>query len=182
MLLSQRCPIQKSAYCMTIYFTFWKRKTMEMENKSAFVRGWEWLITKGTHKDYFKLMTLYCTALGRRNLTTHFVKTQSIVHHRVQLSCACVCMLSRVWLCSSMECSLPGSSVHRISQARILERLAIPFSSGSSWSRGQTCISCIGRQILYHWATWVIYAFFNESILERMHTVTDEFNCIINIW
>ena len=52
-----------------------------------------------------------------------------------------------------MDYSPPGSSVHRISQARILEWVAISFSRGPSWSRDQTCISCIGRQILYQWAT-----------------------------
>ena len=35
-------------------------------------------------------------------------------------------------LCDSMGCSLPGSSVHRILQARILDWIAIPFSGGSS--------------------------------------------------
>ena len=56
-----------------------------------------------------------------------------------------------------MDCSLPGSSVHWISQARTLEWVAISSSRGSSPSRDQTCISCIswiGRQILYHCATW----------------------------
>ena len=38
-------------------------------------------------------------------------------------------------LCSPMECSSPGSSVHGILQARILERIAILFSRGSSWPR-----------------------------------------------
>ena len=47
----------------------------------------------------------------------------------------------------------PGSSVHEISQARILEWVAISFSRGSSWPRDRTCIPCIVRQILYHWAT-----------------------------
>ena len=35
-------------------------------------------------------------------------------------------------LCDPMDCSLPGSSVHGIFQARILEWVAIPFSRGSS--------------------------------------------------
>jgi len=51
-----------------------------------------------------------------------------------------------------MECSPPGSSVHGISQARILEKVAISFSRGSSWLRDWTCVSCIGRWSLYHWA------------------------------
>ena len=51
------------------------------------------------------------------------------------------------------DCSLPGSSVHGILQARILEWVAVPFSRGSSRPRLNLhllCFSCIGRQILYH--------------------------------
>ena len=44
-------------------------------------------------------------------------------------------------LCDLMECSQPGSSVHGILQARILEWLAIPFSRGSFWPRDWTCVS-----------------------------------------
>ena len=46
-------------------------------------------------------------------------------------------------LCDSMDCSPPGSSVHRILQARILEWLAIPFSRVSSQPRDRTWISCV---------------------------------------
>ena len=52
-----------------------------------------------------------------------------------------------------MDCNLPGSSVHGILQARILEWVAISFSRGSSQPRDRTCIpyiSCIGKQVLYH--------------------------------
>ena len=42
-----------------------------------------------------------------------------------------------------MDCSLPGSSVHGIFQARILERFAIPFSRGSSQPKDQNQVSCI---------------------------------------
>ena len=55
-------------------------------------------------------------------------------------------------LCDPMDCSSPGSSVRGISQARTLEWVAISYSRGSSRPREQTllsCISCIGRQILY---------------------------------
>ena len=47
---------------------------------------------------------------------------------------------------------LSGSSVHGVFQARILEWVAISLSRGSSRPRDQTCVSCIGRQILYQWA------------------------------
>ena len=46
-----------------------------------------------------------------------------------------------------------ASSIYGISQARIPECVAIYFSWGSSRSRDQTSFSCIGRRILYHWAT-----------------------------
>ena len=57
-------------------------------------------------------------------------------------------------LCNPMDYSPPGSSVHGILQARILEWGAISFSRGSSWARDQTCISWVsytGRQVLHHW-------------------------------
>ena len=47
----------------------------------------------------------------------------------------------------------PGSSVHGILKAEILEWVVISSSRGSFWPRDRTHISCIGRQILHHWAT-----------------------------
>ena len=44
-------------------------------------------------------------------------------------------------------------SAHGISQANILEWVVLPFSRGSSQSRDQINVSCIRRQIFYHWAT-----------------------------
>ena len=54
-------------------------------------------------------------------------------------------------LCDPMNCSLPGSSVHRISQARIPEWVAISYSRGSSQLKDWIRILCTGRWILYHW-------------------------------
>ena len=56
-------------------------------------------------------------------------------------------------LCNPMNCSPPGSCVHEIFQARILEWVAISFCRRSSQPRDQTRISCIGRQMPYLWAT-----------------------------
>ena len=67
----------------------------------------------------------------------------------------CCCSVSR--LCPTVwdptDCSPPGSSVHRILQPRTLEWVAIPFSRGSSQLRDWTHVFCIGRRVLYHWAT-----------------------------
>ena len=51
-------------------------------------------------------------------------------------------------LCDPKDCSPPGSFVHGISQARILEWVAISFSRGYSQSQDQTCISCIAGGLL----------------------------------
>ena len=50
-------------------------------------------------------------------------------------------------LCDPMDCSLPGSSVHGIFQARVLEGGATAFSRGSSQPRDQTWVSrIVGRR------------------------------------
>ena len=48
-----------------------------------------------------------------------------------------------------MDCSPPGSSVHGIFQAKILEWIAVSYSRGSSRPGERTRVTCIGRQILY---------------------------------
>ena len=56
-------------------------------------------------------------------------------------------------LCDPMDCSLPGSSIHGILQARILEWVAISFSRGSSQPRDQTRVSLIAGRRFNLWAT-----------------------------
>ena len=66
------------------------------------------------------------------------------------------CLVTKLCLtlCYFMDCSSSGISVRGILQARILEWVARSFSMESSQLRDWTCISGIGKQILYHWATW----------------------------
>ena len=72
--------------------------------------------------------------------------------HGVLQARLCVCVSSVVSdSLRPMDCSPPGSSVHVIFQAGILEWVAISSFRGSSQV---SCISCIGRQILYYGATW----------------------------
>ena len=77
--------------------------------------------------------------------------TLSISSHppKVKVSVAQLCPT----LCDPMDCSSPGSSVHGILQARILEWIAIPLSWGSSWPRDQTWISYISGRFFTTWAT-----------------------------
>ena len=77
-------------------------------------------------------------------------------YHVMTNQCVLVIQLCPT-LCDPMDYSPPGSSVHGILQARILEWVAISFSRGSSQHRCQTrvsCISYIGRWIHYHCTTW----------------------------
>ena len=72
----------------------------------------------------------------------------------------CMSVHARLVMSDSLrphDCSPPGSSIHAIFQARILEWVAIFYSGGSSWSRNQTYISgtsFFGRWVPYHCATW----------------------------
>ena len=56
-------------------------------------------------------------------------------------------------LCNPMDCGLPGSSVHGILQARILEWVAILSSSGFSQCRDRTWVSCFADRFFTIWAT-----------------------------
>ena len=56
-------------------------------------------------------------------------------------------------LCDPMDSSLPGSSVHGILQARILEWVAIPFSRESSWPRDWTWVSRASGRFFTVWVT-----------------------------
>ena len=66
-----------------------------------------------------------------------------------------VCLVAQLCptLCDPMDCSPPGSSVHGISQARILEWVAISFSRGSSQPRNRTSVSRIAGGFFTIWAT-----------------------------
>ena len=72
--------------------------------------------------------------------------------------CVCVCVCRCVQLFATSYTSSPGSSVHGISQARILEWVAISFSRGSSWPKDRTHVSCIAARCFTVWArreaTW----------------------------
>ena len=82
---------------------------------------------------------------------------------------AVVYLLSHVQLCATpyTVCNPPGSNVHGIFQARILEWVAIPFSRGSFQPRDQTIIS-FSRWVLYHWVIREAL----EYIVERLKTTT----------
>ena len=101
-----------------------------------------WKIT-GPRAMTWQVFLLYCTVTCSPHVDLH----------------ACSVTQSCPTLWDPMDCSPPGSSAYGISQARILEWVVISSPMGSSQCRDRThvyCISCIGRQILHHWATWEV--------------------------
>ena len=84
-----------------------------------------------------------------------------------------MCVLSCVWLCDPLDCSPPGCSVHGISQARIL----LPFPSPRDLPNpgikpmSLACVSCIGRQILYHCITWKAQGYIQFSSVQSLSRV-----------
>ena len=78
-------------------------------------------------------------------------------------------LLSRVQLFETpMDCTLPGSSIHGIFQARVLERVAISFSRGSSQPKDWTWVSCIANRCFTIWVTrepWWLYG--SQQIMEN---------------
>ena len=79
------------------------------------------------------------------NYLIHFPPTKWKKESEVTKSC--------LTLCEHMECSPPGSSIHGIFQARVLEWIAISFCRGSSWTRDWTQVSCIAGRRFTFWAT-----------------------------
>ena len=80
-------------------------------------------------------------------------------------------------LCYPVDYSLPGSSIHRVFQARILEIVVISYSRGSSWPRNQThvsCISCISRH-LYHCTTCEAH---NIDNLDEVYKFSETLNIL----
>ena len=81
--------------------------------------------------------------------------SRHLCKHRYIRPCVCVCSVTKLCLTplNPMDCSPLGSSMHGISQAKILEWVVISFSRGSSRLRDQTQVSCIAGRFFTFWAT-----------------------------
>ena len=83
------------------------------------------------------------------------LRTADVLGTFIVSVCVCVCALSRfshVWLCDPVDHSPPGSTVHGIFWARILQWAAVSSSGGSSRPRDQTWTSCIAGRFFTAWA------------------------------
>ena len=107
-------------------------------------------------------------------------------HHSEKVTVLVAQSYPTVW--DPVNCSLPGSSVHEILQARILEWVAIPFSRGSSWPKDQIWVSCIAGRFFTVWATRevsykvikiILTIFFCHTFLSPWLIFLLEYNCFI---
>ena len=97
----------------------------------------------------------------------------------MNIESSCLSPQSYATLCDPVNCNPPGSSLHGIFQAKILDRVAVFFSRGSSWPRDGThvsWVSYVGRCILYRWATWD----FNEHI--HVNLSENSLLCFFNLY
>ena len=109
-----------------------------------------------------------------------FVKEQENLNYPSSCVCVCVCVCILVaqscpTVCDSMDCSPPGSPVHGILQARILEWVAISFCKWSSWPRDITKVSLIAGRFFTIWATGKVL------LSQSCSTLCDTINCSLPI-
>ena len=115
---------------ITLWFSLTKTETFLTVGLSTDYQGVSLLIFR------FHLVVLFCISqYGEYRSYMPFV-----------VLCAVKSLPSCPTLCDPMDCSPPGSSVHGILQARILEWVAVASCRGPSWPRDFTCISCVSWQ------------------------------------
>ena len=129
--------VSQDIYCHSAYLTY-------MQNTLGEMRG------QMNHKLESKTAERNISNLKYADNTTLMAESeeelQSFLMKVKEESETCVCLVIRSCptLCNSIDCSQSGSSVHGMSQARILEWVSISFSRRPSPPRDQTHI-CFGR-------------------------------------
>ena len=132
----------------------------DLQRKQIVLRERQWIIINVTRwwLHSHLLFQMCFLAWVNQHIPWYLLRSWDIDLEKVFCSvCLCVCVRSISQscptLCNPLDCSPSRSSVHGISQARILQWVAISYSRGSSWHKDQTCspcVSCIGRRFLYH--------------------------------
>ena len=110
-----------------------------------------WMVNSIALINFIMLVLVHCSS-PLRDVWTHILSSPSISSLSMLPCCVKSLQLSPT-LCDPINCSPPGSSVHGILQARILEWAATLFSRGSSWPRDRTWVSHIAVRFFTVWAT-----------------------------
>ena len=134
--------------------------------------GLSWTYLEGKASDHkFPLLLFIWECLGF-SLTFKNIFLYTCLF---QLKYVCVWMLTQscLTLCDPLNCSPPGSSVHRIFQVGIPEWVAVSFSRSSRPSdEPASCGSCVGRWGLHHWGHLVDLQCYSNVIQLRVYIVS----------
>ena len=172
-ILAWRIPMDREDWRVTVHRV--TKSRTQLNNQKTTTTNMYFLLMQVFWCAFF-LWTLHipsimCELLGISYKTLRWLSNLSGYESESRFNfCVSVCSCAHSYvltLCDPMDCSSPGSFVHGILQARILEWVAIAFSRGSSQPRGRTrvsCVSCIGRPILYHCTTWEALKFCNSLL------------------
>ena len=119
----------------SVWTTYLRRQTHSYYSKckADCDECYKWGYKPSLWKEHFLYMLFLCRYLC--------LESESVSHSVTSVSL------------QPMNCSPPGSSVHGILQARIVEYVAIPFSRGSSQPGDQTQVSCIAGRVFTIWDT-----------------------------
>ena len=128
-----------------ILFLYFFRTVLLSQN---IVLKWKWKDPLTKLNAIFKSFSAHISLI----LSNHTTDS-SVSQCHLQSPCGCSVAQPCLTLCDPIDCSPPGSSVHGILQARILECVAMPSSRGSFLPRDQTCVSCPASGFFTHWVT-----------------------------
>ena len=95
-------------------------------------------------------------------------KSKSLKFHQMRILKWSEVTQSCLTLCDPMDCSPPGSSLHGILQARVLESVAISFSRGSSRPRDRTQVSHIPGRRFNLWALRILGSLNSTTFLQKI--------------
>ena len=134
------------------------------------------------------IILLSCFRLCYKSFSVSFVKPRLCLLYQICTPRCSEAQCPTLW--DAMDCSLSGSCVHWILQARISECIAIPFSRGSSWPMDQTQVSCMVGRSFTIWATrerkipkWSSSRqHLTLSCLTYFYLQEDEFSCAAGQW
>ena len=88
----------------------------------------------------------------------------------MQKFCVCLVTQSCLTLCNPMDCNPAGSSVHRVSQTRILEQVAIPFSRELHCGQIRYCLSHQGSPLRKFYLCFTLCTLKNVIVLQSIPT------------
>jgi len=154
--------IESGLTFMMQHFTSIRRQDSSLDSKNeekVFVclgqKDWEIEINMSLDFEYRDLKLLSFYLLKKENHDKNREAHTCSWHICTSECIFCLCLVAQSCLtfCDPFDCSPPGSSVHEILQARILEWVAMSSSRGSSQPRDQTQVSHIAGRFFTIWAT-----------------------------